>query len=123
MHILIVDDHAQMASMIQICFDLENHTSETVMFAEDVMDMLADQTAPPRFDLVMCDIGLAGEMNGLELIKHLRAHPTWGQIPCILMTGSEEKHAEGVAAGANDVLPKPFTLEQLSEKVLQHQTH
>jgi len=65
-------------------------------------------------DLVITDVHMPN-MNGLELTRQLRALPSFGRTPIILLTTESDpgKKAEGRAAGATGWIVKPFSQEQL----------
>ena len=60
-------------------------------------------------DVVVMDVGLPG-LNGLEVCRRLRAAPATASLPVILLTGRShhEDVRDGLRAGANDFLTKPF---------------
>jgi len=60
-------------------------------------------------DVVVMDVGLPG-LNGLEVCRRLRAAPATALLPVILLTGRShhEDVRDGLRAGANDFLTKPF---------------
>jgi CheY-like chemotaxis protein len=61
------------------------------------------------FDIVVMDVGLPG-LNGLEVCRRLRAEPATASLPIILLTGRTHREdvRDGLRAGANDFLTKPF---------------
>jgi CheY-like chemotaxis protein len=65
--------------------------------------------AQDDFDVVIMDVGLPG-LNGLEVCRRLRAAPATASLPIILLTGRShhEDVRDGLRAGANDFLTKPF---------------
>jgi len=65
-------------------------------------------------DLILSDVNLPG-MNGFDVLKALRARPETSAIPVILMTGETHKADARISMerGADDYLPKPFTMEQM----------
>lgn len=65
-------------------------------------------------DLVLTDIHMPN-MNGIELTRQLRALPSFGRTPIILLTTESDpgKKAEGRSAGATGWIVKPFSQEQL----------
>jgi two-component system, OmpR family, phosphate regulon response regulator PhoB len=65
--------------------------------------------AKDGFDVVVMDVGLPG-LNGLEVCRRLRAEPATASLPIILLTGRthHEDVRDGLRAGANDFLTKPF---------------
>jgi two-component system chemotaxis response regulator CheY len=72
-----------------------------------------------EFDLVLSDINMPG-MDGLALVRAARDDAAISADLAIVMITTEgglEKVQQAIAAGANDYLRKPFTNEQLNEKI------
>jgi two-component system chemotaxis response regulator CheY len=59
-------------------------------------------------------------IDGLELLSQLRTTPKWKQLSVIMITteGSQAKVLQAVQLGARGYVRKPFTAEQIKEKVL-----
>lgn len=68
-----------------------------------------------HFDLVLLDILLPG-LDGLEVLEQLRNHSS---VPVILMSalGAEQDRIAGFSQGADDYLPKPFTMAELEVRI------
>lgn len=73
-----------------------------------------DACAKSRPDLVLLDIMLPG-INGLELLEHIRSNPATADIPVMMLTakGTEYDTVQGLDAGADDYLAKPFGMMEL----------
>ena len=74
------------------------------------------RTAAPSFDLIICDWDMPG-MNGMELYEQVRAdHP---QLPFLMLTGRNDLDSVITARGSGvaGYLVKPFSSEQLEEKI------
>jgi CheY-like chemotaxis protein len=58
-------------------------------------------------------------MDGLELLRHIRAHPPTAKIPFLMVTGEIERGrvAEAIKAGVTDFIAKPFISKALAERV------
>jgi two-component system chemotaxis response regulator CheY len=71
-----------------------------------------------QFDLVLTDINMPN-MNGIELIRALRALPGYKSTPILTLTTERElpKRQEGKAAGATGWIVKPFLPDRLIETV------
>ncbi len=69
-------------------------------------------------DLVVSDI-MMPVMDGVELVRKIKNETLTAHIPVILLTamGSEEKQLEGLKAGVNDYITKPFTFEILASRI------
>ena len=70
-------------------------------------------------NLVLSDVNMPN-MDGLELLMSVRANAQWKKVPVIMITteGSQAKVFEAVQLGANGYVRKPFTAEQIKDKVL-----
>jgi two-component system OmpR family response regulator len=110
--ILIVDDEPQIRSMLDRYLAREGYTVMTATSGEEMRIRLAERVP----DLVLLDLILPGE-DGLELAKQLRAnHPSVGII--MLTAKSEEvDKVVGLEMGADDYVPKPFSLRELLARI------
>jgi len=108
--ILAVDDSASMRQMV--AFTLKGAGHE-VIEAVDGVDALA-KVKGAKLDLVVSDVNMPN-MDGITLIRELRAIPAFKFIPMLMLTteSTGEKKQEGKAAGATGWIVKPFNPEQL----------
>ncbi len=69
-------------------------------------------------DLVMLDVRMP-KLTGYEACKRIKAEPELAQIPVIFLSakGQESEIEQGLAAGAEEYLLKPFALDQLVDRV------
>ena len=109
-NILAVDDSASMRQMV--AFTLKG-AGYGVIEAVDGMDALAKAKSGAA-DVVLTDVNMPN-MDGIELIRQLRALPKYKFTPMLLLTteSGADKKAAGKAAGATGWLVKPFNPEQL----------
>ncbi|MBL1177485.1 ATP-binding protein [Pantanalinema sp. GBBB05] len=111
--ILIADDNADMRDYLRRLLS-QQYTVEVV---GDGMAALATirQQMP---DLLLTDVMMPG-MNGFELLRSLRTDPTTQDVPIILLSAraGEEARIEGLTAGADDYLTKPFSARELLARV------
>ena len=112
MHILIVEDDAKVAEFVSEGFRREGHA---VTLARDGEEGLAAARNGDYAAAVM-DIMLP-KMDGLEIIRRLRA--VGSKLPVIILSarGSVEAKIEGLEAGADDYLAKPFSIAELVARV------
>jgi len=108
--ILAVDDSASMRQML--AFTLQ-HAGHEVKEADNGKAAL-DAAQAGAVDLVISDVNMP-VMDGITLVKSLRALPAFRFTPILLLTteSSPEKKSEGKAAGATGWIVKPFNPEQL----------
>ena len=108
--ILTVDDSASIRQMVS--FTLKNEGYDIVE-AVDGMDGL-EKMKSSAVDMVLTDLHMPN-MNGIELIREIRANPATKFIPIIFLTteSQAEKKQEGKSAGATGWIVKPFKPEQL----------
>ena len=74
-----------------------------------------------HFDAIVSDV-MMPEMDGLELLRAVRADPALATLPFIMLSAraGEEYAVEGVAAGADDYIAKPFSASELLARVRAH---
>jgi len=108
--ILAVDDSASMRQMVS--FTLKG-AGYTVIDAVDGVDALA-KAKTGKIDLVLTDVNMP-RMDGISLIKELRAQPSFKFTPILMLTteSGADKKSEGKSAGATGWIVKPFNPDQL----------
>ena len=111
--ILLADDNADMRDYIRRLLS-GSYIVQTV--ADGVAALSAIEKNPP--DLVLTDVMMPG-MDGFELLRSLRSNAATQDIPIILLSAraGEESRIEGLAAGADDYLIKPFSARELLTRV------
>lgn len=114
--ILLADDNADMRDYVTRLLSGEYRIQAV---ADGASALRAALTSPP--DLVLADIMMPG-MDGLELLRALRAEPSTRHIPIILLSAraGEESKVLGLDAGADDYLVKPFAARELFARVRVH---
>jgi two-component system chemotaxis response regulator CheY len=111
--ILTVDDSKSIRQMVS--FVLKGADYE-VIEAEDGVDALNKLT--PEVKLVLSDLNMPN-MDGIELIKAIRANPAYRFLPVIMLTteSQDDKKQAGKSAGATGWIVKPFNPDQLTAVV------
>ncbi len=114
--ILLVDDNADMRDYLTRI--LSEHVQVEAV-ADGAAALAAAQERVP--DLILSDVMMPG-LDGFELLKALRADPCTREVPIILLSAraGEESVVEGLQAGADDYLIKPFSATELVTRVLAH---
>src|SRR5579872_4241296 len=111
--ILIADDNADMRQYLARLLS-EHYIVETV--ADGRAAIAKAREHPPS--LILSDVMMPG-VDGFELLKRLRADETTCRIPVVLLSAraGEESRVEGMQAGADDYLVKPFSARELLARV------
>jgi two-component system chemotaxis response regulator CheY len=115
MRALVVDDSRTMRRIVgETLRSLDFETSE----AENGAAALALLESGLEVDLVCIDWNMP-EMDGLELITHLRAGHQWRAVTLLMVTteSEQEQIVRALAAGAHEYLIKPFSPDALREKL------
>ncbi len=115
--ILVVDDSAAIRKILQRVLRQTGMSIGAIHEAGDGQEAL-QTLAAQRVDLVLSDINMP-KMDGLQLLASLRASAEWRNIPVVMITteGGEMKVAEAVKLGASGYVRKPFTADQIKEKL------
>ena len=109
-NILVIDDEPPLRQLI--CTALRGKGFKVVEAGGGAAGVqLAREQLP---DLILCDV-MMPKMDGFATLAALRQEVTTSAIPCILMTGRPDSAGmrHGMSLGADDYLPKPFTIEEL----------
>ena len=117
MNVLIVDDSAAIRKILQRVLGQANVPISHVFEAADGLEALAVLKAN-RVGLVLSDINMPN-MDGLQFLSEMRAVEEWKSIPVVMITteGSQAKVMEAVQLGASGYVRKPFTPDQIKEKL------
>ena len=112
MHILVIEDEAQLCSSIAEGLRLDGYEVDTCMDGNEGLDLCL--TEP--FDLILLDLNLPG-MDGLSILQQLRAENS--STPVIILSARTQiqDKVEGLDLGANDYLTKPFHFEELEARI------
>lgn len=112
--ILVVDDDRNLRNIIRTNLELAGYGVVDVGEAAAALRAL-EETIP---DLVMLDVMLPG-MNGYELCRRIRRHPTAAHVPIILLTARAETDdtVTGFEAGADDYITKPFSPQEMIARI------
>jgi DNA-binding response OmpR family regulator len=111
-HILIVEDEDGIVQFLKQGLEEEGYS---ISYANDGKEGLK-QFQETKFDLLLLDWMLP-KMTGLELCKTIRQENT--KIPIIFLTAKDtvEETIEGLKNGANDYIKKPFSFDELLERI------
>jgi PAS domain S-box-containing protein len=114
--VLVVDDNADMREYLTRI--LGEHVQVEAVADGAAALAVAQERVP---DLILSDVMMPG-LDGFELLEALRADSRTKEVPIILLSAraGEEAIVEGLQAGANDYLIKPFSAQELLSRVTAH---
>ena len=115
--ILLADDNADMRKYIQRMLEDYQYEVQSVSNGRDALRASRERTP----DLVLTDVMIPG-LDGFELLRELRGTPSTAMVPVIMLSAraGEEARVEGMQAGADDYLIKPFSARELLARVHAH---
>ena len=116
--VLIVDDSAAIRKILQRVLAQTDVPLGNIMEAGDGVEAL-ERLRANHVDLVLSDINMPN-MDGIELLSQMRANHAWKSIPVLMITteGSQQKVLEAVDLGAAGYVRKPFTADQIKDKIV-----
>jgi two-component system alkaline phosphatase synthesis response regulator PhoP len=112
--ILIIEDHLEMIEILRK--ELTRHHYHVRVASDGETGLSEAQCKPP--DLIILDLMLPG-INGWEVCRVLKRDPRTDAIPLLILTalGEESDRIQGLESGADDYLPKPFSLRELIARI------
>jgi two-component system copper resistance phosphate regulon response regulator CusR len=112
MRVLVVEDEKKTASFVRKALQAESFAVDMVGNGADAL--LASTNTP--FDAIVLDIMLPGR-DGLSVLRQLRERKNMTPVLLLSARGEVSERVEGLNAGADDYLPKPFELAELVARV------
>lgn len=112
-HILIVDNETMMCELLQFRFEKEGFKATVVNDGHQALKLdLAD------FTLILVDL-MNSSFNGLQFTDTVKHNPATVSVPVIIMSAkaSEDDIVDGLEAGADDYIAKPFSTRELVARV------
>ena len=115
--VLIVDDSAAIRKILQRVLRQTDIPIGDVLEAGDGVEALK-QLSDRHVNLILSDINMPN-MDGLQLLAQLKQNDKWKSVPIVMVTteGGQGKVIEAVQLGAAGYVRKPFTAEQIKEKL------
>jgi len=112
MKVLVVEDEARLGQFLRQGLSENAHTVTLVGTCENANDALVET----KYDLIVLDLSLP-DGDGLDLVREWRA--SGFNEPVLILSARDglEDRIKGLDAGADDYLPKPFSLEELLAKM------
>ncbi|MBO2926248.1 response regulator [Metapseudomonas otitidis] len=112
MKLLVVEDEALLRHHLYTRLGEQGHVVDAVADAEEALYRAEEY----HHDLAVVDLGLPG-MSGLDLIRQLRSRDKTFPILILTARGNWQDKVEGLAAGADDYVVKPFQFEELEARL------
>ncbi len=109
--VLVVDDDVGILRMVRRILELEGYSVIIANSGETALNVLVEEDP----DLVLLDIIMPG-IDGYTICQHIRE---FSQLPIIMITGKgkDEEKVQGLDAGADDYITKPFSSKELVARV------
>jgi two-component system OmpR family response regulator len=107
--LLVVEDDARLSRLLKRLLSQDRHVVETALTAEEGLEVA---TSNLELDAIVLDVGLP-DRSGFDVARTLRKRGS--QVPILMLTArdSVSDRVEGLDAGADDYLVKPFAYEEL----------
>ena len=108
MRVLIVEDEVKLAALLRRGLAEEAHAADIAATGEDALWM----ARATEYDAIVLDLMLPG-VGGIEVCRRLRADGVWSPVLMLTARDSVEDRIDGLDAGADDYLTKPFAFAEL----------
>ena len=109
MKVLVVEDEEKIAQFLRKGLTEKGYSVEAVKDTDAALDRLS----AGAYDLIILDLLLPGSRDGLELCRELRTRGVRSKILMLTARDTIENKIEGLDAGADDYLVKPFSFREL----------
>ena len=118
MKLLIVDDSSVMRKIIKAVADMLQ--METIEAGDGIEALEKLEEASEEIGLVLLDWNMP-EMSGYDVLVKIKSSDIYGKIPVMMVTteGQQSSIIAAVRAGADNYLVKPFTVEELENKIVE----
>lgn len=114
--VLVAEDDPDVHVLIQLLLESAGYH---VTMVRDGVSAVEWVEGPQDVDLVILDVAMPGKLDGLEVTRRLRRSPGLEQVPILLLSARSkgESVQEGLAAGADDYVVKPFDSDILLSRI------
>jgi two-component system KDP operon response regulator KdpE len=113
--ILVVDDEAPIQRILRRTLMMRDYEVQVASDGKQAMELIQKQQP----DLILLDLCMPGELDGLEVCKQIRNSRQFAQIPIIVLSAvtEERQKVQALDQGADDYLTKPFSNDELQARV------
>jgi DNA-binding response OmpR family regulator len=119
-HLLLLEDDADIRLGLEQHLKREGFTFSSFENGRDALKCIAQSAAgqAPRLDVALLDLTLP-DMDGLDVLRAIRADPRYRTLPVMLVTARNEEidRVLGLELGADDYISKPFSTRELVARV------
>ena len=112
MHLLVIEDERALCETIVRSLRRQAYSVDCCYDGEKALELLGVE----RYDLVLLDLNLPGK-DGMTVLRTLRQTDRETKVLILSARGEVEDKVEGLDAGANDYLAKPFHLAELEARI------
>lgn len=112
-HLLVVDDEEDLCEILQFNLEADGYNVDTAYSAEEALTL--DLT---QYDLLLLDV-MMGKISGFKMASMLREKSETADLPIIFLTAKDTENdmLTGFNLGADDYIPKPFSIRQVLARV------
>ena len=112
--IVVADDDDDILDLVALTLERSGHVVHRARDGEEALELIKRE----RPDLAVLDVSMP-KLDGLELTRLLREDPDTSAVRIVLLTAlvQESDVSDGLAAGAHDYVRKPFSPQELQERV------
>ena len=112
MRILVVEDEVILCEDIAKGLRLDGYEVDVCYFGDEAMELIYEE----KYDLIVLDLNLP-KVDGMEILKELRKTDKETRVIILSARSGIQDKVDGLDAGANDYLAKPFHFAELEARV------
>jgi two-component system OmpR family response regulator len=110
--VLVVEDEVKMADLVRRTLEREGYSVDTAANGVDGLWMATEN----EYDAIVLDV-MMPEPDGFEVCRTLRERERWAPVLLLTARDSVDDRVAGLDAGADDYLPKPFSVAELAARL------